>query len=383
MKYQLLIKKISTLFIVAISITSLNLQAAIFITPKQPSINAASYVVLDYNSGAIIASNKPHEKRAPASLTKLMTAYVVFQLIQDGRASLEDDVKISEKAWKTMGSKSFVEVGKTIKLKILLKGMIIQSGNDAAVALAEHIAGTEGTFTAYMNKYAQGLGMDNTRFENASGLDYKDQHTTAFDMAKLASATIKDFPEFYPWYSEKEFTYHDIKQRNRNKLLWSDKTVDGLKTGFTKKAGYNLVASANRMDMRLISVVLGSTSVEARTAQTQKILDYGFRFFETKNIGAITKSVPISNSTKDEIKVGLQNSKAITLARGQYKLSQQAIELNAGLSAPIKKGDSIGHLVIKFEGKNLAKLPLVALEDAPEAGFFSQIWNWILSLLGL
>jgi D-alanyl-D-alanine carboxypeptidase (penicillin-binding protein 5/6) len=201
-------------------------------------------------------------------------------------------------------------------------------------------------------------------------------------MAKLASATIKDFPEFYPWYSEKEFTHHGITQPNRNKLLWSDKTVDGLKTGFTKKAGYNLVASANRMDMRLISVVLGSSGTEARTAQTQKILDYGFRFFETKNIGTITKSVPISNSTKDKIKVGLQDSKAITLARGQYKLSQQAIELNAELSAPIKKGDSIGHLVIKFEGKNLVKLPLVALEDAPESGFFSQIWNWLMSLLG-
>ncbi len=382
MKYQSLTKKLSTLFIVAISVTSLNLQAAIFITPKQPSINAASYVVLDYNSGAVIASNKPHEKRAPASLTKLMTAYVVFQLIQDGRASLEDDVKISEKAWKTMGSKSFVEVGKTIKLKVLLKGMIIQSGNDAAVAMAEHIAGTEGTFTAYMNQYAKELGMHNTRFENASGLDYQDQHTTASDMAKLAAATIRDFPEFYPWYSEKEFTHHDIKQPNRNKLLWSDNTVDGLKTGYTKKAQYNLVASANRMDMRLISVVLGSTSVEARTSQTQKILDYGFRFFETKNIGEITKSIPISGSTKDEIKVGLQDSKAITLARGQYKLSQQAIELNAGLSAPINKGDSIGNLVIKFEGENLDKLPLVALEDAPESGFFSQIWNWILSLFG-
>ncbi|MEO1939941.1 D-alanyl-D-alanine carboxypeptidase family protein [Candidatus Thioglobus sp.] len=383
MKYQSLIKKISALFILASTTAALNVQAAIFITPKAPSISAASYIVLDHSSGVVVASNKPHAKRAPASLTKLMTAYVIFQLIKDGRANLEDDVRISEKAWKTMGSKSFVEVGKTIKLKILLKGMIIQSGNDAAVALAEHIAGTEGTFTAYMNEYAQKLGMRNTRFENASGLDYKDQHTTASDMAKLASATIKDFPEFYLWYSEKEFTYHDIKQRNRNKLLWSDNTVDGLKTGFTKKAGYNLVASANRMGMRLISVVLGSSSVAARTAQTQKILDYGFRFFETKNIGNITKSVPISNSTQNEIKVGLQNSQAITLARGQYKLSQKAIELNAGLSAPLKKGDNIGHLVIKFEGKNLAKLPLIALEDAPEAGFFSQIWNWILSLLGL
>ena len=383
MKYQLLMKKISTLFIVAISIASLNLQAAIFITPKKPSISAASYVVLDYNSGAVIASNKPHEKRAPASLTKLMTAYVVFQLIKDGRASLDDDVKISKKAWETMGSKSFVEVGKTIRLEILLKGMIIQSGNDAAVALAEHIAGTEGTFTAYMNEYALELGMNNTRFENASGLDLNDQHTTAADMAKLAAATIRDFPEFYPWYSEKEFTHHDIKQPNRNKLLWSDNTVDGLKTGYTKKAGYNLVASANRMGMRLVSVVLGSSGTEARTSQTQKILDYGFRFFETKVIDSISKKIPISGSTKDEIKVGLENTKSVTLPRGQYKLSKQMIELNADLSGPLSKGDSVGHLVVKFEGKNLLKLPLVALEDAPESGFFSRIWSWLMSLLGL
>ena len=257
MQYQSLIKKISKTILLASTAITLNTQAAIFITPKAPSINAAAYVVLDYNSGAIIASNNVDAKRAPASLTKLMTAYVVFQLIKDGRANLDDDVKISEKAWKTGGSKSFIEVGKNIKLETLLKGMIIQSGNDAAVALAEHIAGTEGTFTAYMNEYAQELGMLNTRFENASGLDYQDQQTSAADMAILAAATIRDFPEFYPWYKQKEFTYHDIKQRNRNKLLWSDNTVDGLKTGFTKKAGYNLVASANRMDMRLVSVVLG------------------------------------------------------------------------------------------------------------------------------
>ena len=377
MKHQSLTKKLIKLFAITTSVVTLNAQAAIFITPKAPSISASSYIVLDHNSGKVIASHKPHDKRAPASLTKLMTAYVVFQLIKDGRASLEDDVRISKKAWKTMGSKSFVEVGKTIKLKILLKGMIIQSGNDAAVALAEHIAGTEGTFTAYMNQYAAELGMNNTRFENASGLDYKDQHTTASDMAKLASATIRDFPEFYPWYSEKEFTYHDIKQRNRNKLLWSDNTVDGLKTGFTEKAQYNLVASANRMGMRLISVVLGSSSGESRTAQTQKVLDYGFRFFETRIIDKINQKIPIANSTKDEIKVSLKNSTNVTLPRGQYKLSQQAIKLNANLSAPINKGDSVGYLVIKFEGKTLANLPLVALEDAPESGFFSRMLNKI------
>ena len=373
MSFQTLIKNLPNTLIILLATLSINTQAAIFITPKAPSINAASYIVVDYHSGAVIASNKPNAKRAPASLTKLMTAYVVFQLIKDGRASLEDDVKISKKAWKTMGSKSFVEVGKTIKLKTLLKGMIIQSGNDAAVALAEHIAGTEGTFTAYMNEYAIELGMKNTRFENASGLDYKDQHTTAADMAKLAAATIRDFPEFYPWYSEKEFTYHDIKQLNRNKLLWSDNTVDGLKTGFTKKAGYSLVASANRMDMRLISVVLGSTDVEARNAQTQKILDYGFRFFETQQISKIDKKIPIDGSTKDEIKVGLKQAKYITLPRGQYKLSQQAIELNPNLNAPVKHGDNVGNLVIKFEGKSLVKLPLIALEEAPEAGFFSRM----------
>ena len=380
MQYQSLIKKILTTILLTSAIIALDAQAAIFITPKAPSINAAAYVVLDYNSGTIIASNNVDAKRAPASLTKLMTAYVVFQLIKDGRANLDDDVKISEKAWKTGGSKSFIEVGKIIKLETLLKGMIIQSGNDAAVALAEHIAGTEGTFTAYMNEYAQELGMLNTRFENASGLDYQDQHTSAADIAILAAATIRYFPEFYPWYKQKEFTYHDIKQRNRNKLLWSDNTVDGLKTGFTKKAGYNLVASANRMDMRLVSVVLGSGSTASRTEQTQKILDYGFRFFETIKISDVSKEVPISKSTNDTIKVGLSGETYLTLARGQFKLSQQAILLNGELSAPIKQGDSVGHLMITFQGETLTKLPLIALEDAQEAGFFSRMIDSIKSI---
>jgi len=349
--------QLKKLLITSITIIALNTQAAIFITPKAPGISAAAYTVLDFNSGKTLASNNAHEHRAPASLTKLMTAYVVFQLINDGRASLDDEVRISKKAWKTGGSKSFVEVGKNIKLETLLKGMIIQSGNDSAVALAEHIAGTEGTFATYMNEYARELGMKNSRFENASGLPHKDQYTTtASDMALLAAATIRDFPEFYPWYSQKEFTYHGIKQRNRNKLLWSDHTVDGLKTGFTKKAGYNLVASANRVGMRLVSVVLGSTGVEARTAQTQKILDYGFRFFETQRLKDITKEVPIASATQDTLKVGTISQASFTLARGQFKLSDQVIQLNSGLAAPIKKGDSIGKLLIQFEGKK----PLLA-----------------------
>ncbi len=373
-------KSLIKTLIITTSIATFSAQSAIFITPKAPSINAGAYVILDHNSGAVIASSNADKKRAPASLTKLMTAYVVFQLIKDGRTSLEDDVRISEKAWKTGGSKSFIEVGKTIKLEILLKGMIIQSGNDSAVALSEHIAGTEGTFAAYMNEYAGQLGMKNSRFENASGLPNENQYTTANDMAVLASATIRDFPEFYTWYSIKEFTHNNIKQRNRNKLLWSDRTVDGLKTGYTEKAGYNLVASANRVGMRLISVVLGSTGVDARTSQTQKILDYGFRFFETVKIADFNKQVPISSATQDTLKVGLIDTAYLTLARGQFKLSQQAIVLNDKLSAPVKKGDELGHLVMTFEGEMLAKLPLVALEDAQEAGLFSRMIDSIKSI---
>lgn len=370
-------KSLLSFVLIAFSTLSLNTQAAIFITPKPPSINAATYIVLDHNSGVVIASKNPDKKRSPASLTKLMTAYVVFQLIKDGRISLDDKVRISKKAWKTMGSKSFVEVGKTIKLETLIKGMIIQSGNDSAVALAEHIAGTEGTFSTYMNEYAKKLGMKNSRFENASGLPYKDQYTTARDMAILSSATIRDFPKFYKWYSQKEFTYHGIKQPNRNKLLWSDHTVDGLKTGHTKKAGYNLVASALRVNMRLISVVLGSTSAQARSSQTQTILDYGFRFFETQKISKINQKISIYGSTKKEIKVGFKTPKVITLFRGQYKLTQQVIELNAQLKAPVNKGDNIGHLIIKFEGKDLAKLPIIALENAPKANFFLHMLDKI------
>ena len=364
---------LSKLLILSVASLALHVQAAIFITPKAPDIGAAAYTVLDFDSGKTLASNNADVKRSPASLTKLMTSYVVFQLINDGRASLEDEVRISKKAWKTGGSKSFIEVGKNIKLETLLKGMIIQSGNDSSVALAEHIAGTEGTFATYMNEYARELGMKNSRFENASGLPNKDQYTTAADMAILSAAIIRDFPQFYPWYSQKEFTYHGIKQRNRNKLLWSDHTVDGLKTGYTKKAGYNLVVSANRVEMRLISVVLGSTSVEARTAQTQKILDYGFRFFETQRLDDINKEVPITSATKDSLKVGTTSQASFTLARGQFKLSDQVIQLDSELAAPIKKGESIGELLIQFEGKTIASVPLVALEDAEQAGFFSRM----------
>ena len=348
-----------------------------FYIPEAPSIAAKAYILIDHNSGIILAANNENEKRSPASLTKLMTSYVVFKRLKEEFITLDDDVKISEKAWRTGGSKSFIEVGKMIKLEDLLKGMIIQSGNDASVALAEHVAGSEGTFVLFMNDYAQQIGMENTRFENASGLPHDDQYTTAKDMALLSSAMIRDFPVYYEWYSQKEFTYNNITQTNRNKLLFTDSTVDGLKTGWTQKAGYCLVTSANRVDMRLISVVLGSVSPAIRTSETEKLLDYGFRFFETQSVNDISHQVRVYKSEKANIKVGVADSSFLTLPRNQFRYTTQTINLNQDLIAPINQGEQVGELVVSFNDQNIATLPLIALENAPEAGFISKMIDTI------
>ena len=328
---------------------------------------------MDHNSGKVLAAENENERRSPASLTKIMTSYVVFKRLKEDFISLDDEVKISEKAWKTGGSRSFIEVGKMINLEDLLKGMIIQSGNDASVALAEHVAGSEGTFVLFMNDYAQEIGMTNTRFENSSGLPHKDQYTTAKDMALLSSAIIKDFPVFYEWYGQKEFTYNNIKQINRNKLLFTDSTVDGLKTGWTQKAGYCLATSANRVGMRLVSVVLGSASPAIRTAETEKLLDYGFRFFETQSVNDISHQVQVFKSKKGNIKVGVADSSFLTLPRNQFKYTTQTIELSGDLIAPISQGDQVGTLAISFNDEDIATLPLIALENAEEAGFVSKM----------
>ena len=344
-----------------------------FYIPESPPIAAKAYILMDHNSGKVLAAENENERRSPASLTKIMTSYVVFKRLQEDFISLDDEVKISEKAWKTGGSRSFIEVGKMIKLEDLLKGMIIQSGNDASVALAEHVAGSEGTFVLFMNDYAQEIGMTNTRFENSSGLPHKDQYTTAKDMALLSSAIIKDFPKFYEWYGQKEFTYNNIKQINRNKLLFTDSTVDGLKTGWTEKAGYCLATSANRVGMRLVSIVLGSASPAIRTAETEKLLDYGFRFFETQSVNDISHKVPVFKSKKGNLKVGVADSSYLTLPRNQFKYTTQTIELSGDLIAPISSGDQVGTLAISFNDENIATLPLIALENAEEAGFVSKM----------
>mgnify|MGYP006411976969 FL=1 len=376
MKSNPLFKLLKTLLIIPF-IFSAYAEEPRFYIPEAPSIAAKAYILMDHNSGIILAANNENEKRSPASLTKLMTSYVVFKRLKEEFITLDDEVKISEKAWRTGGSKSFIEVGKMIKLEDLLQGMIIQSGNDASVALAEHVAGSEGTFVLFMNDYAQQIGMENTRFENASGLPHDDQYTTAKDMALLSSAMIRDFPVYYEWYSQKEFTYNNITQTNRNKLLFTDSTVDGLKTGWTQKAGYCLVTSANRVDMRLISVVLGSDSPAIRTSETEKLLDYGFRFFETQSVNDISHQVRVYKSEKANIKVGVADSSYLTLPRNQFRYTTQTINLNQDLIAPISQGEQVGELVVSFNDQNIATLPLIALENAAEAGFISKMIDTI------
>ena len=376
MKSNPLFKLLKTVLIIPF-IFSVNAEEPRFYIPEAPSIAAKAYILMDHNSGIILAANNENEKRSPASLTKLMTSYVVFKRLKEEFITLDDEVKISEKAWRTGGSKSFIEVGKMIKLEDLLKGMIIQSGNDASVALAEHVAGSEGTFVLFMNDYAQQIGMKNSRFENASGLPHDDQYTTAKDIALLSSAMIREFPVYYEWYSQKEFTYNNITQTNRNKLLFTDSTVDGLKTGWTQKAGYCLVTSANRVDMRLISVVLGSDSPAIRTSETEKLLDYGFRFFETQSVNDISHQVRVYKSEKANIKVGVADSSFLTLPRNQFRYTTQTINLNQDLIAPISQGEQVGELVVSFNNQNIATLPLIALENAAEAGFISKMIDTI------
>ena len=358
-------------------VSSVTAEEPRFYIPEAPSIAAKSFILMDHNSGKVLASNNANEASSPASLTKLMTSYVIFKRLKEGFISLDEEVKISEKAWRTGGSRSFIEVGKMIKLEDLLQGMIIQSGNDASVALAEHVAGSEGTFVLFMNDYAQQIGMNNSNFENASGLPHDNQYTTAKDMALLSSAMIQEFPDYYKWYSQKEFTYNNITQTNRNKLLFTDSTVDGLKTGWTEKAGYCLVTSANRLGMRLITVVLGSDSPTVRIAETEKLLDYGFRFFETQSVNDISHQVSVYKSKKASLKVGVSDESYLTLPRNQFKYITQTINLEGDLIAPISGGDVVGVLEISFSNENIATLPLIALEDAAEAGFFSKIVDTI------
>ena len=345
------------------------------VIPAMPELVAKSYVLMDAASGNILVEHNADERLPPASLTKLMTAYIATVEMKRGQIAEQDLVTVSEKAWRTGGSRMFIDVGKQVSVDDLLHGIIIQSGNDASVALAEHIAGSEEAFASMMNTAAERLQLNNTHFMNATGLPSEDHYSSAHDMAKLARAIIYEDPEHYAIYAQKEFLWNGIKQPNRNLLLWRDKTVDGLKTGHTDEAGYCLVASAVRDDMRLISVVFGTNSEAARAAETQKLLTYGFRFFETKTF--YKKGVELADSKvwkgqQDTVKVGLADDLTLTLPRGQLQKMAATMVLDESVVAPVKKGDRLGVVEVRLANEVLHTADLVALQDVEEGGFFSR-----------
>jgi len=351
--------------------------------PSPPKLAAKSFLLVDFNSGRVLAEKNINKKVEPASITKMMTAYVVYKEIEAGRLSPEEEVTVSKKAWKMKGSKMFIEVGKKVTVDKLLKGIIVQSGNDATVALAEHIAGSEATFADFMNQYAQELEMHDTNFVNATGWPDKNHLTTAADLVKLASALIHDFPEQYERYKQKEYSYNGIQQYNRNKLLWRDKSVDGIKTGHTESAGYCLVSSAKRDEMRLIAVVLGTKSEKSRNDVSQSLLSYGFRFYESNKLysaGEAINTTRIWKGSVENLNVGLENDLFITIPRGQYKKLDAVMDINTSIEAPVQKGQKLGAVSIKLEGKELISEPLVALQTIEKGSLWQRGKDQIIQL---
>lgn len=376
-----MLKVLSKLSLLFVCIWSASVVAAP--VPAQPKLAADSFLLIDFHSGRVLAEKNIHKKVEPASITKLMTAYVIYKEIEAGRLSVDEEVLISKKAWRMKGSKMFVEVGNKVKVDDLLKGIIVQSGNDATVAMAEHIAGTESAFADYMNQHARALGMLDTNFVNSTGWPHKDHVTTAADLAKLARALIREFPVQYQRYSEKEYTYNGIRQYNRNKLLWRDRDVDGIKTGHTESAGYCLVASAKRDDMRLISVVLGTNSEKAREAASQSLLSYGFRFYESNKLysaGESLNSARIWKGEISELNLGLEKDLYVTIPRGQYKNLDAVMDVSANIEAPVEKGQQLGNVVVTFEGEELVSQPLIALQSVAEGSFFQRTKDQIIQL---
>ncbi|MDL0439041.1 D-alanyl-D-alanine carboxypeptidase family protein [Stutzerimonas frequens] len=350
------------------------------ILPSPPQLAAKSYMLMDAASGEVLVEHNGDERLPPASLTKLMTAYIATLEIQKGQISDSDMVTVSEKAWRTGGSRMFIQVNTQVSVDDLLHGIIIQSGNDASVAMAEHIAGSEEAFADLMNATAQRLGMTNSHFMNATGLPDPEHYSSANDMAKLARAIIYEDPAHYAIYAQKEFLWNNIKQPNRNLLLWRDKTVDGLKTGHTEEAGYCLVASAVRDNMRLISVVFGTDSEQARAAETQKLLTYGFRFFETRTFyqkGTELAEAQVWKGQQSKLKAGLAQNLTMTLPRGQVEKLQAVMSFNGTLTAPIQQGDVVGKVEVKLDDKVVRSTDLVALETVEEGGLFRRFWDSI------
>ena len=353
------------------------------LTLPPPNIQATSYILLDAKTNKVLAEQNSDQHKAPASLTKIMTGYLVEQEINLGRLGLEEEVQISVNAWRTGGSKMFIREGTRVTVGDLLKGVIIQSGNDASVALAEHIAGSEFDFAGLMNEQAKALGMNDTNFENPTGLPNDNHYSTAQDLAKLTRALINEHPQQYELYSEKRFKYNDIDQPNRNKLLWRDRSVDGVKTGYTKDAGYCLVASAEREGMRLISVVLGTTSDEARMRESQKLLSFGFRNFETQtlyNANSELRAEPVFYGTLESVGLGVVEEVSVTVPRGYYKDIQAETSVPIQLEAPLVAGQIVGRLKLVLADEVIYEGDVVTLLDVPEAGVFSRLGDFVFLL---
>ena len=343
--------------------------------PAPPIIGAKSYLLIDGTTGHELASLNPDAPLAPASLTKIMTTYVVFKALRQGQINLDDEVTISERAWRTPGSRMFIEVGTRVKIDDLLMGIVVQSGNDASVALAEHIAGTEGVFAQMMNQHAQQLGMLSSNFLNATGLPAEGHVTTARDLATLARALISEFPDYYARHSTKEFTYNDIKQNNRNSLLWRDPSVDGMKTGHTDDAGYCLVSSAKRDGMRVISVVLGTSSTRSRTDGSQALINYGFRFFETRLLYKAGEEITTARVWQSEnitSRLGVLEDLYITVPRGSYEKLESTVDIPAIVEAPIAAGQPVAELKISLGADQLLSTQLRALDDNPTGSFWQR-----------
>ena len=350
------------------------------IIPAPPQLAASSWILMDANSGRILAEHNADERLPPASLTKLMTAYLVERELDRGTINLTDMVNISENAWRTGGSKMFIEVGDRVSVDNLLHGIIIVSGNDASVAMAEHLAGGEAPFADLMNQHATRLGMNDTHFMNATGLPHENHYSTAHDMARLSRYIINDYPEHYAIYSQRNFSFAGIDQPNRNRLLWRDPTVDGLKTGWTTEAGYCLVASAQRDGMRLISVVMGTSSEEARAQESQKLLSYGFRFYETMKLyerGAVLATPRVWGGDINELRVGVDEEVFMTLPRNRNEELRARLNLDADIQAPVAVGDDVGTLEVYLGEEMVGERQLVALENIEEGGLFKRLFDQV------
>ena len=355
--------------------------------PKAPKLNLSSYILIEASTNTVIAEFNSNNQIAPASMTKVMSGYVIADQIANGSISLDDKVLISEKAWKTGGSKMFIEAGKRVSVKDLLSGIVIQSGNDATIAMAEYVAGSEEGFVDFMNAYASEMGLTNTLFQNSTGFSDPNHFTSAKDLAKLTQELINKFPDHYATYKEKEFTFSGIRQLNRNKLLWRDDSVDGVKTGHTDSAGFCLISSARRNDMRLIAVVAGSESENERLTASQRLLEYGFRFYATqKLVSQETKvtTAKVWGGKTNEVALGSTQDIYLTLPRSEFKNIKANYQFTNNLQAPIEIGEKIGSIEFTSNDRVVLSAPLMAIENVEAKGFFGMLWArlvyWITSL---